>query len=402
MTVRMLDPFSEVVDERRRWTPPWYSWLSDAMLQVQPGVWSNTVAPITGAYTLSNNDAGKTISLGGNAFYTLTIGAPSTFVDTFLCVIVNSDNYPGGRAKTIAISGRGNVLLWPGQGFMLYRIGSGANDWQAIPSDPVPLRWMIPGPVTLNVNTTLGNDSNDGLATGAGNALLTVARALSIIADLFDTNHETVTISVVGNVSQAVSLVGPWVGSGVVNLVGNTTTPASCTWTVTAAGASNIVVNAQARLRVSGFRFVNSGGGGTCLAAGTGGTIEVIGKVEFGACATGNHMAASSGGRIICNSVPYTILGSAATHAACYAGGVLLNQVCTVTITGTPAFSQFAFASGSATMNGNTYSGAVSAGTVKFRVALGGQLLVNGAGVNYLPGGVAGVGGTTAGGGFYG
>lgn len=24
-----LDPFSEVVDERRRWTPEWYSWLSE-------------------------------------------------------------------------------------------------------------------------------------------------------------------------------------------------------------------------------------------------------------------------------------------------------------------------------------------------------------------------------------
>lgn len=36
MTISPRDPFSEVVDERRRWTPDWYSWLTELIAFVSP------------------------------------------------------------------------------------------------------------------------------------------------------------------------------------------------------------------------------------------------------------------------------------------------------------------------------------------------------------------------------
>src|SRR5580700_7043241 len=66
------------------------------------GSLNGTSSQKTGAYTLVNSDKRKTISLGGNTSYTVTVPAASGFDSDFQVRLYNAD---GGRAKTLAING---------------------------------------------------------------------------------------------------------------------------------------------------------------------------------------------------------------------------------------------------------------------------------------------------------
>src|SRR5713226_8353157 len=57
-----------------------------------------------------------------------------------------------------------------------------------------PGRYRLTASTTLFVDVTNGNDANDGLASGAGNALATIQKAWDTAADNFDLAGQSLTI----------------------------------------------------------------------------------------------------------------------------------------------------------------------------------------------------------------
>lgn len=155
------------------------------------GVDCNTLNARTSSYAVQTSDCGKTISLGGNTFYTTTAGAASGFPATCSIVFVNVD---AGRGKTISIPGvsLGAVnILWPGQSFLLKNVSNG-NVWTAI---GLPNRWKLLSPTSIFVDAANGSDTNDGLAPGAGGALQNLSTALSFLCKAVDTQTQGMTFS---------------------------------------------------------------------------------------------------------------------------------------------------------------------------------------------------------------
>lgn len=141
------------------------------------GVLRNERLAKTSDYTLTNADKGKTIALSGKL--TLTVPSSATFDADFQCVALNEDTWTSGRAQTVTISGLDTRFLYPTVSFDL-RISNGA--WTRTPNFQ---RVRVASPV-LNFDATLGNSANDGLATGAGGAIDTIANAYYRAATYFD------------------------------------------------------------------------------------------------------------------------------------------------------------------------------------------------------------------------
>lgn len=257
--------------------------------------------------------------------------------------------------------------------------------------------WKLGGRTVLTANRTYyvhnsGSDSNDGLS--AGLPFLTIQKALDECAKL-DLSIYNVTISCSPGTYAGGNLVkGPWVGTGTVTIVGDTTTPANVT---VLNGGSCFRVYNGGRLNISGVKLVSNS---VCLRVQSNAYIGISGKVEFGA-ATDFHIYhdTSSTVEILAD---YIISGGALIHWF----SVTAKLSCTsrtITITGTPAFAwYFVWSSRGATIecHNNTFSGAATG--VRYLVDGGSLLYTNGAGASYLPGNVAGSvsGGATSGGGF--
>jgi len=416
MIIRPLDPFSEVVDERRRWTPDWYGWLQDTTQQI--GSWNNTSYFANSDYLLMNGDNHKTIALGGNVFYTLSIGAASSYDANFNVVIVNTDNYPGGRAKKIAIAGRPTsppLLLWPGQGFFLYTApisSTGTPDWQAIPSDPIPLRWEVPATANLFVNTATGNDDNDGLVSTTGGPLLTVQRAVNVVGSLWDIGARLVTINVVGAPVNGVVIEGPWVGTGVVQIQGDNVTPSNVTWHTV--NDPCVLVRGAGRVVLKGFKVLSDNN--SAVVADGAGSILINNKMEYGQSGLA-HLQVGNYGAININSAnaDYIISGGAGSipstlgwHYLAQLGGSIQVDGRTMTLSASVLFGgSFAAANGGIILVGGNaganYVNPANAGvTKKFAITGGGNINTNTAGnVNFFPGSTAGTPGAPLTGGFY-
>src|SRR5947209_19614879 len=103
------------------------------------------------------------------------------------------------------------------------------------------VREQLAGNRTYYVRTD-GADGNNGLANSSGGAFLTIQKAIDTAAAL-DLSIYNVTIQVAdGSYTGAVTVTGPWVGSGTVFLQGNTTTPANVVITTSGAGAAALLV----------------------------------------------------------------------------------------------------------------------------------------------------------------
>lgn len=184
------------------------------------GVWGNIRLSKTAAYAVANADKGSTIALGGSAFYTLTFNAATGYDANFMVMVINEDT---GRGKTIACNGLSNFILWPGQSCFIYNQN---NVWKVNPSFQ---RWKLPSAITLYVDTA-GSNSNDGLATGAGGAFLTIGAAVNTVYQQFDCQSVGVTISVTAGqtFNEQVFMGGQLTGVNVLTIQGN---GGNFTWT---------------------------------------------------------------------------------------------------------------------------------------------------------------------------
>jgi hypothetical protein len=247
---------------------------------------------------------------------------------------------------------------------------------------------------------TDGSDGNNGLANSSGGAFLTIQKAIDIVAAL-DLSIYSVTIQVAdGTYTGTVTVTGPWVGSGSVTLQGNTTTPANAVITTAVAGAAALSVQSGGRLSVAGFKLVSSGAGAaTAGLKSSGSAILVTGAMDFGA-ASRQMQAAGSGSITFSAGLTYNISAGATTHIFCSSSGNVAIEGCTITTTGTLAFSgAFVTSSflGAAFIDSNNFAGASATGS-RYSITANGVVYTAGAATTYLPGNAAG---TTGSGGQY-
>lgn len=232
-----------------------------------------------------------------------------------------------------------------------------------------------------------GSDANDGLSAGAPFA--TVQKAVDEACRLDCSIHD-VTIRLADGIygGQAVSITRPLLGGGTLSFVGDEATPA------------NVVV--------PGFS-VRAGWvsiGGMKIATGTdwinsilvqNGAVVTTGALEFGAIgANACHISVASGG-IVTIGADYAISGGAARHLLAR-GGTIDASSRTVTLTGTPAFTSFAFSSGCGSINlwNPTFAGAATG--QRYVIDTNGVLNTYGKPADFLPGDAAG---TATNGGVY-
>lgn len=345
--------------------------------------WTNTRLAKTANYTVLNADKAKTVACGGSAFFTITVGVASGFDTNFAIVILNEDTT---RGKKIALNGLSSFILWPGQSVTVF------NDNNVWTVSPAYQRWALATNLTIYVSVSAGNDGNDGLAAGSGNALATITKAISIIQRNIDCAGSTVTIQLAnGTYTEQVTAYMPILGQDQFVINGDQATPSNVTWTI---GASQTAVAARdyGTVTVSGVKFTCSSTGGRALFASQFGTIDFL-ACEFGTFTGGWHLFVDALGSI--NKLgAYSISGDCAAHLfvsghanAVFESGGVVNLPNSLTFS-----SSFFFISSGVVSIGGTmsFTGAGSgAGSVgqKYAVVLNGVLTLNG---TTLPGASAG------------
>lgn len=255
---------------------------------------------------------------------------------------------------------------------------------------------------TLNAARTYyvrtdASDSNSGLVNSSGGAFLTLQKAIDTVAAL-DIGIHRVTIQLAD---------GTYPGAAVLKNVTGFATPGNCVIQGNPTTPGNVVIAATSADAISAnglftvwdikdlkITTTTSGHG----IASRGGAAVRFGNVNFGACASA-QLFVDSGASLVCLS-SYAISGSASYHWQAVNGGrIIASPGFTVTLSGTPAFSDsFAYVGLLALVNcyGNSFSGAATG--VRYNVFANSAIFTNGAGATYLPGSAAGI---SASGGIY-
>jgi hypothetical protein len=200
-----------------------------------PGVDTNVVTTKVANYTATSSDCGNPLMLGGNALFTLTIGAANTFSTNCKLIIVNTDSYTGagsGRGKRIAATGITNFILYPGQKLELRQNGSAWVADQQL-NGSYGLLWIPPVIPQFFIDTGGSDSTNDGLASGASGSFATRAHCAAVAYSVVYTNNlGSVQCSVTAgqNISEFVTVFYPLNGGG--TLIFNSATPGTqATWT---------------------------------------------------------------------------------------------------------------------------------------------------------------------------
>lgn len=258
-------------------------------------------------------------------------------------------------------------------------IGSGVTS-NGVNLSAVNTRISLTANLILFVSTT-GSDST-GTGT-SGNPYATAAHAYAIAQQNYDFMGQfTLTINHAdGTYSTAFSATNPLVGQiSSVTLNGNSVTPSNVLYSTS---ANCIFAGGGATIIFQNMKVTSSGG--SCIASSGASIITTGVGVIFGSASTA-HIVASNGGQIAIGS-NYTIAGNAISHYQCLgAGSNMFGGSVTVTLSATPAFTQFALASGLGEIGitGVTYSG--SATGARYSALLNAVIATNGGGANYFPG----------------
>lgn len=316
---------------------------------------------------------------------------------------------------------------------VLGRLGVGPGPVQAIPmsslpANPTPLApgYVLGnfGTVTATAGAVLGTevltaarfyyfrvDGNDTICNGKSNAAAASApncafrqpqKAVDVTSRL-NTNGKPVTIlygtpGVFGFFS-GISVTAPWIGGGIVQISGDTTTPSNCL--VQAVGNAISVSGPGSQVIVQGMKlsatFGAGSSGGNDVAVSDGATVGV-GIMEFGQ-ADLSWLNATSRGRITLVGTAYTMSATAPFPLYVFDGGWIdtdATQNRTFTLTANITVTTFASAllqSGiSFHHTADVFSlGAFTVTGQRFQTFLKGSINTAGGGINYFPGTVAGV-----------
>jgi hypothetical protein len=232
-----------------------------------------------------------------------------------------------------------------------------------------------------------GSNSNTGLTDSAAGAFLTIQKAIDTVGAL-DISIYDVTIQVgAGTYTNSVLVGGPWVGTGDVLLVGDTTTPSNCVISTTSANA--VTVEHGGCLQIKGFK-ITVATAGVGIASTTGSAVQLIGKMEFGAVAW-YGLYVSAGGSIRGDGADVTISGGALALFEGDTNGSMRFENATWTTANTPAWGTACcdMSSGAAIACFVTWAGTGATGT-RYSAVGNSSISTNGAGANYFPGDAAG------------
>jgi hypothetical protein len=248
------------------------------------------------------------------------------------------------------------------------------------------VRELLAADRTYYVRTD-GSDSNTGLVDSAGGAFLTLQKAYDVIASTLDLGGFDVTVSVAdGTYSAGVNVTQPWTGGGSVRYTGDLTTPANCVISATTDcfGFSSSFVGS---FYIGGFKLTSSAGNGINQLAAS--LIQIDGKMEYGACGNYAQIAAGTPGGYVVILDDYSITGDCFAHFYSYGTSSLSIFATTITLTGSPAFTSFAYCAYNAVIDLNitSFSGAALTGSSQYDVQGNGTIVTYGV---TLPGDVAG------------
>lgn len=265
-----------------------------------------------------------------------------------------------------------------------------SSKWMAL-----NFRQRLGADTTFYVATT-GSDSNTGLSSGS--PWLTLQHAWDTICTQYDLAGFQATIQLAdGTYAGQLFAFNAPVGGGSVVINGNPSTPSNVL--ISVSGSDALIMDGRlAPLNVIFQNFKVTSGTGACIKAQNHGAITLGAGMVFGAAAT-YHMVSISGG-LINPTTGYTIAGNAVGHWQGDYGLIELPTGITITLTGTPAFSQaFAVATDGGYLqiaSGITFSGPATGS--RYSVTTNGVINTQGSGTSYLPGSTSG---TTATGGQY-
>ena len=241
---------------------------------------------------------------------------------------------------------------------------------------------------------TDGNDANDGLVNTAGRAFRNIQTAIDAVAKkeynpiTWAANSGVLINVAAGTYTETVKFRDmPYVNA---TLRGDLTTPGNVIIAGTSDGVTAIAIGSKWALE--GFKITAAAGAGLRVEQGSQVTFQ---KIDFGA-ATGQHILALTNALVIAAGA-YSITAATTYHIFARGAQVDISGV-TVTLTGTPALSRFAYAALGGTIRAvsSVFSGAAT-GT-RYEVISNGVIDTNGGGAAFLPGNVAG---STATGGQY-
>lgn len=236
-----------------------------------------------------------------------------------------------------------------------------------------------------------GSDSNNGLANTAAGAFLTLQKASDVIAAL-DTSIYNVNVTVGAGTFESAIFSDP-LGAGVVNLTGQGAT--SIINRTATTGAAISFGGESKKWRFTSVKYQALNGTDVHGVLVSNNQQTQLTNCISGVC-TGFHINVSEGYLRITGT--HTIDGNAKIHWLCsYKGQIVAGA--NITLIGSIAFAQaFAFCNIQALirMGAITFTG--SATGVRYNVSTQSQINVNGAGLTYLPGSVAGVTDTATGG----
>lgn len=336
----------------------------------------------TAAYTIVAADCGTSI-VASSGFYTITLPSAASVGADCVIKLKNSD---AARGKNLSgFPSDMDAILYPGQATTI-KIVNGA--WVSLDK---PNRWKVRAATTFYVNPSTGSNANDGLATGSG-AFQTLQKAWDTLVAQVDTNNQFVKIQAEdGTYTVGLKAGAQPVGGGSIVVSCNVTTPTNCPIAPTVANSVAFQAAGPVFYSVEGF-YLNSANILTGLYVDyNGGTIQVTGSMNFGAV-SGYHMQ-SSHGFIFVNS-SYTISGGSASGGhmfSAYGGQIEYGGGVTATVTGTPAFFNFARASslGTIAATGSTFTGAATG--ARYVAVFNGMIETAGGGANFFPGNAAGL-----------
>lgn len=252
-------------------------------------------------------------------------------------------------------------------------------------------RVRLTAPLTLYIDSVNGNDNNTG---AAGSPWKTIARGIYFIVNQVDQGGQQVTLQLAAGTYDPVWVAAPQVGQIVVN--GDRLNPRAYLIKNT---------NGPAVVAVSGIRLHLQGISVEAVGVDTDYTIWGVGfqavqssvitfmDVAFGACSHSHIWCSSAAYNSIADEgLSYTIYGSAQMHLAGASGGIVNIARAHVTIQNNPNFSQgFAYAAecGIVQVWNATFTGAATGR--RFAVYGTSTINSNGAGINFLPGTIAGI-----------
>lgn len=244
--------------------------------------------------------------------------------------------------------------------------------------------------VRLLANTTyyVATTGNDTTGNGtSGSPWATLQHAANYIQQNIDSGGFAINVAVAaGSYAAGATVSGSLVGGGTLTFTGDPVTPSNV---VIASSGNNFEAVNGAAFTVNGFELTNSGSSGSCLNAAYGGVINFE-NINFGTSTGAAHVVAGEFGAVLAIG-NYTISGNATTHGSVTAGGVLDISGKTISLSGTPAFSNSFVAAvygGSLYAPGITFSG--SATGIRYNAILNGVIQTSGGGANYFPGSTAG------------